>query len=294
MLSLTIFVHKILWVTQGTQSLNTTQTLSIQHWGSDIYSSKRIVQDPKAPGGEITTPHSQQPGFHRTPQGIQLGPDEIMMSYDVKALFTSVPIQPALNIIEKLLKEDTGLQNRTTMSVKHIMDLLEFCLRSTYFTYQGKYFEQVEGAAMGSPISPIVANLYMENFEVRALSTSPNPPLMWKRFVDDTFVVIKKAHKEEFLTHLKSVDKNIQFTGEESRPDGSIPFLDILITPGEDGRLDTTVYRKLIHTDQYMNWDSHHTISSKYSLVGTLHHRAKTICSNKQLLQQEEEIFQKH
>ena len=63
------------------------------------------------------------------------------------------------------------------------MDLLEFCLRSTYFTYQGKYYEQVEGAAMGSPISPIVANLYMENFELRALNTSPNPPLMCNRFV---------------------------------------------------------------------------------------------------------------
>ena len=142
---------------------------------------------------------------------------------------------------------------------------------------------------MGSPITPIVANLYMENFEIRALSTSQNPPLMWKRFVDDTCVVMKKAHKEEFLTHLNSVDKNIQFTSEEPRPDGSIPFLDILVTPGEDGRLDTTVYRKPTHTDQFMQWDSHYTISSKYSMVGTLHHRAKTICSNKQLLQQEEE-----
>ena len=60
---------------------------------------------------------------------------------------------------------------------------------------------------MGSPISPIVAYLYMENCEVRALCTSPNPPLMWKRFVDDTSVVMKKANKEEFLTHLNSVDK---------------------------------------------------------------------------------------
>ena len=232
--------------------------------------------------------HNSQ-DFIEHPKGIQLGPDEIMVSYDVKALFTSVPIQPALNIIEKLLKEDTGLQNRITMSGKHIMDLLEFCLRSTYFTYQGKYFEQVEGTVLGSPIRPIVANLYMENFEVRALSTSPNPPLMWKRFVNDTFVVMKKAHKEEFLTHLNSVDKNIQFTSEEPRPDGSIPFLDILVTSGEDGRLDTTVYRKPTHTDQYMHWDSHHTISSKYSVVGTLHHKAKSICSNKQLLHQEEE-----
>ena len=141
-------------------------------------------------------------------KGIKLGPDEVMVSYDVRELFTSVHIQPALKIIEELLKEDTGLQNRTTMSTKHIMDLLEFCLRSTYFSYRGKYYEQVEGAAMGSPISPIVANLYMENFELRALNTSPNLPLMWKRFVDDTFVIKKKAHKEEFLTHLNSLDNN--------------------------------------------------------------------------------------
>ena len=222
-------------------------------------------------------------------KGIQLDPDEVLVSYDVRALFTSVPIQPALEVIEKLLKEYIGLQNRTTMSTKHIMDLLEFCLRSIYFTYRGKYYEQVEGAAMGSPISPIVANLYMERFELRALNTSSNSPLMWKRFVDDTFVIMKKAHKEKFLTLLNSVDSNIQFTTEEPRPDGSLPFLDILITPDKDGRLDTTVYRKPTHTDQYLHWDSHHTISSKYSVVATLHHRAKTICSNRQLLQQEEE-----
>ena len=108
---------------------------------------------------------------------IQLGPDVVMVSYDVRAPFTSVPIQPALEVIEKLLNEDPDLQNRTTMSTKQIMDFLEFCLGSTYFTYRGKFYEQVEGAAMGSPISPIVAhlNLYMENFEMRALVISKTP-----------------------------------------------------------------------------------------------------------------------
>ena len=222
-------------------------------------------------------------------KGISLGPDDVMVSYDVRALFTSVPVQPALEVIKKRLNEDQDLHKRTTMSTKHIMDLLEFCLRSTYFTHKGKFFEQVEGAAMGSPISPIVANLFMENFESRALQSSPNPPLLWKRFVDDTFVILKRAHKEEFLTHINSVDNNIQFTTEEPGPDGSLPFLDILISPDEEGRLKTSVYRKPTHTDQYLQWDSHHPISSKYSVVGTLFHRTKTISSNQNYLQQEEE-----
>ena len=220
---------------------------------------------------------------------ITLGPEEVMVSYDVRALFTSVPIKPALGIIEKLLKEDHDLQKRTSMSIPNIMDLLEFCLRSTYFTYRGKFYEQVEGAAMGSTISPIVANLFMEDFEMRAIQSSPNPPLLWKRFVDDTFVIINKAQKEEFLAHIYSVDSNIQFTAEDPGPDGSLPFLDILITPDEEGKLVTSVYRKPTHTDQYLQWDSQHPISAKYSVVGTLYHRAKTISSNNEKLQQEDD-----
>ena len=56
---------------------------------------------------------------------------------------------------------------------------------------------------------------------------------MWKRFVDDTFVVIKAAQKHNFLDHIHFVDHHIQFTSEEPRPDGSMPFLDILVTPGK-------------------------------------------------------------
>ena len=107
---------------------------------------------------------------------VKLQQDETIISYDVKALFTSVPIQPVLNIIKNRLEKDQQLQQRTSMSVSQITSLLEYCLRSTYFVFQGEYYEQLEGAAMGSPLSPIIANMYMEEFEIRALSTSPNPP----------------------------------------------------------------------------------------------------------------------
>ena len=225
--------------------------------------------------------------FIHSIEGIQLSADECMMSFDVESLFTSVPVEPSIQIIKKLLEEDKSLHLRTKMTVKQISCLLDFCLKTTYFIFQGKFFEQVKGAAMGSPISPIVASLFMEDLEVKALSTAPIPPTLWKRFVDDTFIIIKKSSKESFLQHLNSVDDNIHFTCEEPNEDGSIAFLDMLITPDHDGRLNTSVYRKVTHTDQYLHWDSHHAISSKYSVVGTLFHRARTVCSTPGGLQKE-------
>ena len=133
----------------------------------------------------------------------------------------------------------------------------------------------------------------MEDFEVQAIMTSPSPPVFWKRYVDDTFTIIHKQDKDSFLEHLNNIHPNIKFTSEETRPDGAIPFLDILITPKDDGSLQTSVYRKPTHTDLYLQWDSHHTIPSKYSVVGTLYHRAKTICSNQEmLLKEEQHLFQ--
>ena len=101
-------------------------------------------------------------------------------------------------------------------------------------------------------MSPLVANLYMESFEVEAIRSAPYPPYLWKRLVDDTFTIIGSSQKNEFLEHINSIDKHIQFTAEDQRSDGTMPFLDKLITPGEDGGLSTSVFRKPTHTDIYL------------------------------------------
>ena len=140
-------------------------------------------------------------------------------------------------------------------------------------------FEQTKRAAMGSPVSPIVANIYIEAFEHRTMNTALNPPRIWRRYVNDTLVAQQQSHTEEFFHHIYTVDTSIQFTVEEARPDGSIPFLNILLTPQSDGTFTTKVYRKPIHTDLYLQWDSHHNHATKYSVINTLTHRAMTICS---------------
>ena len=143
----------------------------------------------------------------------------------------------------------------------------------------------------GPPSSPIVANLFMEDFEVKAINTTKNPPKMLKRYVDDTCVILNSTTKEEFFHHINSIDPRIQFTSKDSKPDGSIPFLDSLVMPQPDGSIKTTVFRKPTHTDMYLHWDSYHHLSAKYSVINTLRHRAKTVCSTKQLLTEEDHLY---
>ena len=107
---------------------------------------------------------------------VTLFPRECLNSYDFSALLTSVPIDPALNFIKDLSEQDDTLQDRSVLSVQNNIEHLGFCLYNTYFSFQNKFNEQVEGAAIGSLVSPIVANLYMEHFEREALRSATNPP----------------------------------------------------------------------------------------------------------------------
>ena len=80
--------------------------------------------------------------FLESIRGIQLLPEECIVSYDVEALFTSVPVESSISIIRKLLEEDKELHQRTAMSVNQITCLLKFCLNTTYFTFQGRFMNR--------------------------------------------------------------------------------------------------------------------------------------------------------
>ena len=124
-------------------------------------------------------------------------------------------------------------------------------------------------------------------------SVLPPTPTFWCRFVDDTFVIQKEIKKQDFLQHISSVDPAITFTVEDNKEDGAIPFLDTIVKPEVNGKLSITVYRKPTHTDQYLQWDSHHHLSAKFSVIHTLSHRAQTVCSNPELLQKEKTHLRK-
>ena len=103
----------------------------------------------------------------------------------------------------------------------------------------------------------------------------------------DTSVIQQEEHKQNFLEHINNVDPAIKSTVENNQQDGAIPFLITTAKPQADNILSLTVYRKPMHTDQYIQWDSHHHLAAKFSVISTLTHRARTVCTKPELLDQE-------
>ena len=109
---------------------------------------------------------------------------EIFLSFDVTLLFTNVPVDLACRVAKNQLTADTSLGDCTGLSLAQVVSLLHFCLNAIYLAYQGQFYQQSFGIAMGTPVSVTVADLIMEDVEQRALSTYLDPPPFWKSYLE--------------------------------------------------------------------------------------------------------------
>ena len=213
---------------------------------------------------------------------VKLAEDETQFSLDVEALFTSVPVNLAVQAANERLSADGSLGEGTSLGPGDICDLLEFCLGSTEFTFRGRFYRQIFGTAMGSPVSVTIANLTMETIEEQALRTFIHgPPRIYRRYVDDTYVVMKRALVEAFHQHINAVNQHINFT-IEMPADEHLAFLDLDLKREVDGSMTVAVYRETCHTDQYLRYDSHHPVKQRHGTVSTLLHRAWTLPSTQE------------
>ena len=98
------------------------------------------------------------------------------------------------------------------------MAILKLCLDCTHFKFRENHYAMEDGLAMGSPVSPPVANLFMEKFEIESLASfEKEKPKHWHRYVDDVLAVVKASVANDLLIHLNSCHKNIRFTMEKKK-----------------------------------------------------------------------------
>ena len=204
--------------------------------------------------------------------------DIFLASFDVKSLFTNIPLQETIDIC---VNECDRLKIVPfNLTHKQFRSLLEMSVKESIFLFGDQLFKQIDGVAMGSPLGPTLANVFLCYHEMMWLSSCPEEfkPIKYNRYVDDCFLVFKsKDQAIKFLDYLNNKHKNISFTAEYEQ-DSKLPFLDISITKDEM-RLTTDVYRKSTFTGLGLNFHSFVPLLFKINSIKTLLHRAYNICS---------------
>ena len=160
-----------------------------------------------------------------------------MVSFDVVSLFTNVPLDETIDIIIKRIYDKKEIN--TDLPKKEMRELLYLCTKNAHFTLKNKTYLQAE---MGSPLGPVLANIFMVELERNIIPTLSNDILLWKRYVDDTICFIKLTSINKVLQNLNSYHRNIKFT-IEIESEREISFLDVLLIRS-NSLISTKVYRK--------------------------------------------------
>ncbi|XP_046435222.1 uncharacterized protein LOC124187022 [Neodiprion fabricii] len=196
--------------------------------------------------------------------------DHVLISLDVVSLFTNVHN----SLIRKIIIERWDeIQKFVQLDQTTLLELIDFCYDSGYFVFDGNFYLQKEGCAMGSPASPSIAIIAVDYVVSMALTHLDFEIPIIKSYVDDLFAVVPKDKVDIILDVFNSVDKDIQFTLEVEN-NGKLPFLDILIERSEDGDLITSWFKKPYSSGRILNFNSNHPLSQKLGVAKGFLNRA--------------------
>ena len=211
--------------------------------------------------------------------------EETLVSFDDRSFFTIIPVPVELQVIKSKISTYINFTTVQDSYRKKFIKLLEFTITNCIFCFNKKFCNQLEGAAMGSPVSPVIANIYTKYFKSLGIPSSLTLIKWWFSYVDDVHSATRKDQVNTLQEHLSFIDPHIKFTIEIPGTDG-LPFLDTL-TKSTPTSIESTVHRKPSHTDRYLDFNSNHPISAKLSVIHTLIHRAKQVCYTPEFLAKE-------
>ena len=209
-------------------------------------------------------------------------PNSFLFTMDVKSLYTNIPIEAGIKCVKDLFDKIPNIKRPD----KQLLELLDINLTRNDFMFDGKFYLQVKGTAMGKIFAPSYANIFMANWEERALSKCPLRPSHIFRYLDDIWGVWPGSETEfkQFVTLLNSCDPSIQLTYELN--DSSIDFLDTTIFKGPDFlttcTFDIKVFFKKTDTHALLHKNSFHPKHTYKGLIKSQLLRFNRICSRPQ------------
>ena len=207
----------------------------------------------------------------------QQGSNLHVASLDVDSLFTNIPLEETIDICVDNLYSDN--ENPPNVPKHNFRNLLNIATKETFFMFKNKYYKQVDGVAMGSPLGPALANIFMCSFESKWLRDCPKDfkPVFYRRYIDYIFVLFSSPdHADKFREYLSSKHPNIKFYLEKEE-DGRLLFLDINVFR-ENDKFATNVYRKIKFGGVYTSFKSF--IPETYNIIISLLSWCFSLCSD--------------
>ena len=125
--------------------------------------------------------------------------DKTMCSFDVESLFTNIPTLETIEIILKRAFEEVN-DYFHGLSRDQLKKLLIICTQESHFKFNGKYYDQKDGVSMGSPLGPLMANIFIANFENKHMTSLKGLGVnLWFKYVDDVFATTKNSNTSKYI-----------------------------------------------------------------------------------------------
>lgn len=220
-------------------------------------------------------------------QHLQVANNDILVSYDVTALFTNVPLEETIQILAKKAFNENWFNRTYNLDIGEadLIELLRLATKDQLFQFNGNLYEQIDGVAMGSTLSPLMANTFMCSIEEK-LERENKLPSFYRRYVDDTLALVRDpATAASFLATLNEAHPSIHFTMELA-DNNRLPFVGIEIIK-TNHQIETCVYRKKTDRGLLLHYQSHVDNRYKRSLLNTMLNRAHRLSSSPDLFSKE-------
>jgi hypothetical protein len=191
---------------------------------------------------------------------LELNDNHRMINFDIKDLYVNIPINETLMITKTLISNHNNEQ-----VTKQILTLLKTILQQNYLSFQYNIYQPPKGVSMGSPISGIVSEIFLQHLENTQLKQilDTNNITLYIRYVDDILIIYdtKKVSPEIIQDHINNIQPAMKFSPSHEH-NNTINFLDLSIIR-YPSKIEIDIYRKPTTTDTTINHTPNHPTEHK-------------------------------